>query len=243
MDSHTEESQHDIVQAQHKTFNARPVPTCSQEQHLHTITQVGIVHPRPQYACSVSLAHTRNRFHVNAHTAHSVHNREYYGPAVFNRLTKPSTPLLGKACMQNSMRHSVAVGLLLVAVLAATPAAAKDNEETAKQRFSIYAIEKLKLLGANLRFTKAKKEVVASNDANGNSIWISRYHTVNEDSLTLRVKPVQGNAASFMGIMKYARLTFECVNPDKSAAIGGEHQLVKRRWQTEIIRYENGRWK
>lgn len=109
---------------------------------------------------------------------------------------------------------------------------------TARDTLRSFAGRHLRTMAANLCFT-ATKHCVEQKDGR----WVASYKDIAHDTLVVQVKPVQGKANRYIGLIRYAVLNFEASADSKIALLDQEFRLVKRLWQTEILRYDGKNWK
>ncbi|GFM37523.1 hypothetical protein [Desulfovibrio psychrotolerans] len=73
--------------------------------------------------------------------------------------------------------------------------------------------------------------------------WVASYKDLAPDTLMVQVKPADGSGKNFIGLIKYAVLHYEARAEAKHLLAQQDFQMVKRLWQTEILRYDGKNWK
>lgn len=99
-----------------------------------------------------------------------------------------------------------------------------------------FAQQKLQRASHNLRWNKQNMQLQHMGTS-----WRATYYEYPLNSISLRTKFLHKNR--YIAYIRYARLTFETYGETKEKARTGTFTLAKRRWITEIARFENGCWK
>lgn len=73
--------------------------------------------------------------------------------------------------------------------------------------------------------------------------WVASYKDLAPDTLMVQVKPADATGKNFIGLIKYAVLHYEARAEAKHLLAQQDFQMVKRLWQTEILRYDGKNWK
>lgn len=73
--------------------------------------------------------------------------------------------------------------------------------------------------------------------------WVASYKDLAPDTLMVQVKPADTTGKNFIGLIKYAVLHYEARAEAKHLLAQQDFQMVKRLWQTEILRYDGKNWK
>lgn len=126
-------------------------------------------------------------------------------------------------------------------VPAAAEAPAQDESPAvAKIRNNLrdFAFTKLISMSSKLCFTSTK-HCIEQKDGK----WVASYKDISPDTLIVQVKPMENNANKYVGIIKYAVLQYEATADTKQLLAQQEFQMIKRLWQTEILRFDGKNWK
>ncbi len=147
--------------------------------------------------------------------------------------------------MKGLLRGIILVALG-VAVTTATPDRARGARASqavsselaeARELFLNFAIQWLKKANLSYRFTPDNAELLDRDGA-----YVARYHLVDLETLSIRVKPSSYQSTPYVGVMRYVEYEYECPGQTPQAARISFCAKVRGSRITEIFRFAEGRW-
>ena len=128
-----------------------------------------------------------------------------------------------------------------VATVGKTPAVKKSpSSDPIQQKLDEFAVKTLASMNKHVRPGLNAKEVVKNPDGT----FTARYKAMDTNSLrTYYKKPEAAKVVTYIGIMDYHKLTYECRGATKDEALQGPFKEVLRLPTTELIKYIKGVWR
>jgi hypothetical protein len=149
--------------------------------------------------------------------------------------------------MMKGLLRGILLGLALgVVVTTATPDKAQGESTSqagsselteARELFLDFAIQWLEKANFSYRYTPDNAELLDRDGA-----YVARYHLVDLETLSVRVKPSSHQSTPYVGLMRYVEYEYECPGQTPQAARTSPCFKVRGSRVTEIFRFAEGRW-